>query len=87
MAVLIAVVVTTTLGGVQTASAFNPQPEPPGNVMPDDGTWCDALFDIETGFMTAIGTAVNASGSDEPVGITFPDMDPGSAPGLNLSGR
>ena len=29
MAVLIAVVASTTLGGVQTASAFNPQPEPP----------------------------------------------------------
>jgi len=32
MAVLIAVVASTTLGGVQTASAFNPQPDPPGSM-------------------------------------------------------
>ena len=36
IAVLIAVVASTSLGGVKTASAFNPQPDPPesmpGNV-------------------------------------------------------
>ena len=32
MAVLIAVVASTTVGGVQTASAFNPQPDPPGKM-------------------------------------------------------
>ena len=35
MAILIAVVASTTFGGVQIASAFNPQPEPPA-LMPTD---------------------------------------------------
>lgn len=96
MAVLIAVVASTNFGGVQTASAFNPQPEPPLEALPDDGSWMDSFFDISTrdidgdgtGFMTAIATAVEGGsgrGGGGAVGIVVIDTlpDPGLAPGLN----
>lgn len=54
MAVLIAVVASTTVGGVQTASAFNPQPEPPA--MPSDvETWWDTEI---LSMLTAVATTL-----------------------------
>ena len=61
MAILIAVVASTTLGGLQTASAFNPQPEPPGDTLPEPITtfFSDVYAALDGG--ADIGDAVSAN--------------------------
>ena len=77
IAVLIAVVASTSLGGVKTASAFNPQPDPPG--MPENvRLW----FDTE---IVAMFAAVRDDRTDGKVGTIIVDTLPD--PGNNPSGR
>lgn len=47
MAVLIAVVASTTIGGAQTASAFNPQPEPPALMPGNVQAWYQSIIVID----------------------------------------
>ncbi|MCH7984920.1 MAG: hypothetical protein IIC28_13230 [Chloroflexi bacterium] len=82
IAVLIAVVASTSLGGVKTASAFNPQPDPPG--MPDNvSNWWDTEM---VSMFAAIGDSRDSSARDgNPRGQIIIESlpDPGNNPGLS----
>ena len=79
MAVLIAVVASTTIGGVKTASAFNPQPDPPGFEVPEVQTWWETEI---VSMLTAIGDTL-ARGDGTRVGVVIKEITPdgGFAPG------
>ena len=80
IAVLIAVVASTGLGGVKTASAFNPQPDPPDSMPDNVRNW----FNNE---IFAMFTAIRDRPTGVKVGTSIVNNlpDPGNNPGL--SGR
>ncbi len=83
LAVLIAVVASTGIGGVRTASAFNPQPEPPA--MTDDNVQ-NFVQDFWSTEILAMTTAIRDGRAEgEKIGtvVTNNLPSPGKAPGLN----
>ncbi len=72
IAMLVAVFAALSRGGIRTASAFNPQPEPPGLPSPVE-TWFTQMFPVIEGDRGARVVS--------PIGADAPQLNPGSAHG------